>query len=85
MDLGDNFPNLPVPMNSRRVCLGYKCLETGRVLKKVLWLHKAEDVSLEEIAERVVLSLKLLNGLTLKQLREAHSGNNVKIYYDMGE
>lgn len=85
MTLGDNFPNLPVPLNSRRVCLGYKCMETGQVLKKVLWLHKAEDVSLEEIAERVVLSLKLLNGLTLKQLREAHSGNNVKIYYDMGE
>ncbi len=83
MTLGDNFPNLPVPMNSRRVCLGYKCMDTGQVLKKVLWLHKAEDVSLEEISERVVLSLKLLNGLTLKQLQEAISGTNVKIYFDV--
>ena len=85
MTLGDNFPNLPVPMNSRRVCLGFRDMDLQFNLKRVCWIHKADEETLENLADRFVLSAKLLAGLTLEQLREAHSGTNVKIYYDMEE
>lgn len=75
----DQFPE--IPLNSRRVCMAFQCLETRRVLKKVVFIHLAEDMELEEICERCVLSLKILNGLTTKQLREAVAGTDLKIYF----
>lgn len=83
MELGDNFPELPVPVNSRRVCLGLMEMETKEVLKRVVFFHMADNMPLNEIADRIVLGMKLLNGLTVEQLREALSGGNCRIYYDI--
>lgn len=85
MTLGDNFPQLPVPSNSRRVCLGFRDLETRTNHHRVCQIHNGENEPLEDIAERFVLSAKLLAGLSLKQIREAFSGSNVRIYWDMEE
>lgn len=85
MTLGDNFPNLPVPMNSRRVCLGLKDMDEQVVYRHVVWLHMAEKMTLEEISERIVLSLKLLNGMEMVQLREAVNGSDVRVYWTVEE
>lgn len=85
MALGDNFPNLPVPDNSRKVCLGFRDLSNRVNFHKICHIHNGENEPLEDIAERFVLSAKLLAGLSLKQIREAYSGTNVKIYFDTEE
>ena len=76
----DQYPQ--IPMNSRRICLGFKDLDKdGRILRRILWIHLAEDMELEEVSERCVLSLKILSGLTTSQLREAVLGTDLMIYY----
>ena len=75
----DQFPE--IPLNSRRICLGFQDLDSQRVLRKVMFLHLAETMELEEVFERCILSLKILNGLTTSQLREAMEGTDLRIYY----
>ena len=61
--------------------MGFKDLDKDRVMRSVVWLHLAEDMELEEVSERCVLSLKILSGLTTSQLREAVLGTDLMIYY----
>ena len=61
--------------------MGFKDLDKDRVMRSVVWLHLAEDMELEEVSERCVLSLKILSGLTTQQLREAVLGTDLMIYY----
>lgn len=85
MTTGDNFPELPIPINSRRVVLGIRDLDAQKNYHRVVWLHMADSMPLEEIADRIVLCMKLLNGMTIEQLREAMNGSNLKIYYEVND
>lgn len=75
----DQYPE--IPLNNREVCMGLLDMASKRVLKKIMYIHMAEEMELEEVFERCVLSLKILNGMTTKQLREALNGTDLRIYY----
>lgn len=84
-DISDQFPELPVPINSRAIALGFQEVSTKEILKKVVWLRQMDDATLADVALRFVLSTKLLNGLTLIQLQEALNGTDLRIYFDIGD
>lgn len=86
MATGDNFPELPqVPVESRRIALGFKDLDSGEVHKKVVFIRLMDDVPLEEVANRFALSAKILGGMTTRQMTEILNASDVRISYTAEE
>lgn len=79
----DQYPQ--IPLNSRRICLGFRDLDERVNHLRVVFVNAGPDVPMDLIAERFVLSTKLLSGLTMEQLREAMNGSNLRVYYETGD